>query len=163
MKNRAVVFLAFFVGISVSLSAFGSSYDYVNVFNERHTISIQTSPAWFVVGDRAVDANICDQSASFVCVTSDSFNFAVPVARKPDVLKWDYKGHSYVLKNQGTLEALGHRIKVWRIESTQGVQKFRYLFAEKEGLLAISIEVGADSQTFISRRAAGFGAQISGK
>ncbi len=163
MMKRAIVFLIGLAGLAFSVSALGQTYDYVNLFNKRHTISIQISPAFFASGDRAIDAEICGRNDSFICVTSDAFNFAVPIARKADVSKWEYKGYAYELKKQETLEAFGQALNVWIIESNQGAKKLRYLYSKKRGVMAISIEIDGESQTFVSQKFAGFGNQIKGR
>lgn len=163
MINRTIVFLFTLAGIFFSTSASGQTYDYVNLFNKRHTISIQISPAFFATGDLAIDAEFCGRGDFFICVTSEAFNFAVPIEKKFDVSKWDYRGYVYELKKQETLEVFGQTLKVWVIESTQGAKKLRYLYSKNRGLMAISMEMGGESKTFVSQKFAGFGNKIKGR
>lgn len=145
------------------IQALSQTYEYVNLFNSRHTISIQLSPAFFASGDRAIDAKFCSRSDFFVCITSDEFNFAIPVSMRSNDSQWEYKGFSYELKQQDILNVLGQSLKVLIIESVQGAKKIRFLYSERRGLVAFSVEMNGESHTFLSRNTVGFGDSVSRK
>lgn len=158
-KKMARTFLAIVLGIAFSAPALSQSYEYVNPLDQRHTVSMQVLPPSFAGGDRAVVAEFCNSSDLYVCVSSADFSFAFPIARKPEVTKWEYKGHSYELIGQEKLQVLGSSLKVWIIESEQDVKRIRYSYSEQQGLLAFSIELSDVSSTFLSVHKVGFGSQ----
>ena len=158
-KKMARTFWAIVLGITFSVPALSQSYEYVNPLNQRHTVSLQVLPPSFAGGDRGFVAEFCTPSDHYVCISSAEFSFAFPIARKPDVLKWEYKGHAYELIGQEKLQVLGSSLKVWIIESVQDVKKIRYSYSEQQGLLAFSIELSDVSSTFLSVHKVGFGSQ----
>src|SRR4051794_12197825 len=117
MRVQKMIAAKFVTAIVISLVFFSSarsqSYIYANPLNERHTISIQRSPALFVSGDRAIDAEFCSPSDRFVCVSSDDFNFAFPIGRASEFTKWEHRGYMYELQGRGTLQAFGRSWRVW--------------------------------------------------
>lgn len=122
-KKMTRTFWAIVLGVAFSAPALSQSYEYVNPLNQRHTVSIQVLPPSFAGGDRAVVAEFCNPSDLYVCVSSAEFSFAFPIARKPEVTKWEYKGHAYELIGQEKLQILGSSLKVWIVESVQDVKK----------------------------------------
>jgi hypothetical protein len=139
-------------------SAHSQSYHYVNPVNERHTISIQRSPALFISGDRAIDAKFCSPTDRFVCVSSDDFNFAFPIGRASDLKKWEHQGYVYELRGRETMQIFGHSWRVWIVESTQGVKTMRYAYSDQRGVLAFSARLSDTASTFLSVGTVGFGA-----
>lgn len=158
-KKMARTFWVIILGIAFSAPALSQSYGYVNPLDQRHTVSLQVLPPSFAGGDIAIDAEFCTPSDHYVCVSSAEFSFAFPIARKPEVTKWEYKGHAYELIGQEKLRVLGSSLKVWIIESEQDVKKIRYSYSEQQGLLAFSIQLVDVSSTFLSVHKVGFGSQ----
>jgi len=158
-KNATKFFGALILGVFFPTAAFCQHFGYVNPLNAKHTISIQISPAFFAAGDRAISAEFCSPLEPYVCLSSAEFSFAFPRARQHDVLKWEYKGHTYNLIGQEKLRVFGSTIKVWVVESIQGEQKIRYSYSDRQGLLAFSIQLNDAGSTFLSMGKVGFGHQ----
>ena len=155
INNSLIVLLE----IIFCVPAFAQSYGYVNVFNNRHVITIQETPAFVASGDRAGDSKFCKPSDLFYCVASQWLNFAVPILKKNKLSKWEVDGYNYQLTDQGRKHLLGRDMDVLVIESTQDARRFRFLYSERYGLVAFSVDIDGTSETFISDRATGFGKQ----
>ena len=155
----AKLLVAIVISFVFSSPARSQSHTYVNPVNERHTISIQRSPALFISGDRATDAEFCSPSDRFVCVSSDDFNFAFPIGRTSDLKKWEYRGYVYELQGRETLQAFGRSWRVWIVESAHGVKTMRFAYSEQRGVLAFSVSLTDAASTFLSVDTVGFGAQ----
>lgn len=139
--------------------AHSQSFDYVNLLNPQHTLSIQISPPIFSGGDRASNAAFCEQGEKYVCISSEPFSFAVPRGEIPNNSAWTHNGHLYRLIREGATEIYGRPMKVWVIESVQDKHRFFYVYSRSHGLLAISSEIDGEKQSFISRKLNGFGLQ----
>ncbi len=75
---RLLVFIGVFMWAG---SVTAQSFEYANLFNAKHLISIQMTPPLVASGDRAVDARFCEPVEAFVCVDSEWFQVAVPSAK----------------------------------------------------------------------------------
>jgi hypothetical protein len=162
-KRLFQIFCGMFSGLVFSASAVAESYEYVNPLNRREEISIQVTPPQFSGGDIATVAEFCKPAERYVCVSSARFNFAFPLARKADVLKWEYKGNSYELIGEEKLYILNYSLKVWIVESVQDDKKIRYAYSDYKGLMAFSVQFDEFSNTFLSRSKLGFGHQKKAK
>lgn len=151
--------VAIFIGFLIFSPVHAQSHMYVNPVNERHTISIQRSPALFISGDRAIDAEFCSPIDRFVCVSSENFNFAFPVSRASELKKWEHQGYMYELRGSEMLQAFGRSWRVWIIESVQGPKTTRFAYSEQRGVLAFSVRLKDAASTFLSVDTSGFGAQ----
>jgi hypothetical protein len=147
------------VGLASPSSALSQSHTYVNALDRRHTISMETNPAGFIGGDRAIDAYSCGKADRFVCFSSEDFSFAVPNKKALDVGNWEYKGIKYKLVRREKTNLLGHSFTGWIIESIQKERKIQYLYSRHRGLLVFSVDVNNEHYTFLSQREFGFGAQ----
>lgn len=159
-NGKILTFLAAVLGVASTLPVFAQSYEYVNPLNKRHTISIQALPPSFATGDRAVIAEFCSPSDNYVCMSSTEFSFAFPIAKKPEVKKWEYRGYSYELIAQEQMRVLGTSFKFGIVESVQDGKKIRYSYSEQYGLMAFSVELSDASNTFLSVHRVGFGGRL---
>lgn len=138
--------------------AVAQSFEYSNLFNAAHEITLQTKPALVASGDRAVDAYFCNADEEFICVDSEWFNFAIPSGKSKLSSEWTRGENAYKLIGSEQLVLLGTRRDVIRIESTQKGKRYRFLYSRRYGLIGFSGEVDGQPVTFISQRVIGFGA-----
>jgi hypothetical protein len=131
------------------------SFEYANPMN-GHTIAIQIAPAWVSSGDLAKSAKFCAATEKYTCVSSESFNFAVPRERGDLPSEWTYAGYQYKLIGRRHLWLLDRSLQVWDIESTQAGNDLRFLYSRKNGLVAFSSSVDGQPVVFISQRNVGF-------
>lgn len=138
------------------------SFEYANLFNAKHLITIQMTPPLVASGDRAVDARFCKPIDEFICVTSEWFNFAVPSGKTRLPPQWEQGGNKYKLVGSEKLVVLGISRDVFRIESVQNGLRYRFLYSHRGGLVGFSSEVDSQPVTFMSQRVIGFGAVAKG-
>lgn len=148
--------------LAASLAVIGpaaaQSFEYANVLNSKHLVTIQMTPALVASGDRASDARFCKTVDGFVCVNSDWFSVAFPSGNAALPERWEQGGREYRLVGREKLVLLGVRRDVLHIESVHKGQKYRYLYSREHGLVGFSAEIDGQPVTFMSQRAIGFGA-----
>jgi hypothetical protein len=150
-----------FIALFDCLTCRADSFVYASPLNQRHNISIQTTPPLVASGDIGSHATFCDSGADFICVRSDLISFAVPKALKPGTLGWQFEGQTYRVLDAGQFEILGLNERVLHVETTKGEQKYLFVYSPRRGLLAFEGSAGDAKQVFLADRARGFAAQGS--
>lgn len=133
-------------------------YVYDNVFNPSRIISIDVLERRIIVGDVGRSSiEVCD-GETFFCFSDQYFTFAVPVQGIGMLNEWEYNGVRFINYGAKTMSFLDTVIDVYIIHANTNEIHYRYLYSEKNGLVAIGIldpktQIG---ETFLIRGQYGF-------
>lgn len=140
-----------------SSMSFGDEYKYEDVAN-NYTVVIDIEERKFSSQHREEDIYICEASSDFICMMG-ALPFAVPRIFTSESTEWEHSEHQFRLTDTLSLQMLGKKLDVHRIEYLDNLITTWYLYSKQYGLVAFGTSVGDSiSTSYISANSCGFGA-----
>lgn len=160
MKNRRFLFplgFAILMLTAYSSMSFSGEYKYEDVAN-NYTVVIDTEARKLSSQHREEDIYFCERSSKFICMMG-ALPFAVPREFTTERTEWKHSDHLFRVIDRFSLQMLGKKLDVHRIEHKDNHITTWYLYSKEYGLVAFGTSVGASiSTSYITANSCGFGA-----
>jgi hypothetical protein len=153
--------VAALIAIFISLSAIASeTWAYRYPVERNSGFSISKDLKKIEIGNLILNAEFCKKSDPYICVETESLNFAVPRNLSvTDKSAWSHGSHKYeAVLIRVPLRVLGRDIKIYQIDSPTQNPKMRFYYSKERGLIGAKVLDHDEKALLLLEEACGFGA-----
>ncbi len=133
-----IYLLCFLVQPELYAQSIGS-YLYREPFNPTKVIVLDLKEKMINSGDIGNSISVCNVNDQYFCFYNKDIAFAVPIKNIKASKNWEYKGVKYENVGERTIDFLNLSVKAHVIVASINQIRFRYLYSEDQGLLAIEV------------------------